>query len=46
MAKKVAAKKEPAKKAQKAHSVKKQAVAASATKTVNKREARTPVAGR
>jgi RNA polymerase primary sigma factor len=44
MTKKVAAKKEPAKKAQKAHSVKKPAVAVNATKTVKKQEARTPVA--
>jgi RNA polymerase primary sigma factor len=44
MAKKVAAKKEPAKKAQKAHPVKKPAVAAKATKTVKKREAPAPVA--
>jgi RNA polymerase primary sigma factor len=44
MAKKVAAKKEPAKKAQKAHPVKMPAVAAKATKTVKKREAPAPVA--
>jgi len=44
MAKKVAAKKEPAKKAQKARPVKKPAVAANATRTAKKREAPAPVA--
>jgi len=44
MAKKVAAKKEPAKKPQKARPVKKPAVAANATRTAKKREVPAPVA--